>query len=179
MPRAWNSYYSDPGLVDFTPEPMLVEATEWLPPARALDLACGAGRNALYLARLGWQVTAVDSAPAALLLLRQRASGLAVDARLADLEAGEFRIAPESFDLVCDFLYLQRSLFPPIRAGVAGGGTFAGSMLLAGAAAQEETFTLQPGELRSEFAGWKILFYSESAGSASRRRTASIVARKA
>src|SRR5438067_11196563 len=99
-----------------------------MPPGRALDLACGAGRNALYLATLGWQVTAVDSSAVAISILRERAAGLApgfsVDARVADLEAGGFTIAPASFDLILDFFYLQRDLFPHIREGLPPGGVF-------------------------------------------------------
>ena len=112
MPRNWDEHYSDPSKLDFTPTPLLVEVAELLPPGRALDLACGAGRNSLYLASLGWQVTAVDSSPVAIRLLRDRARGLDVDARVADLETGDFRIEPAAYDLICDFFYLQRDLFP-------------------------------------------------------------------
>src|ERR1041385_1664756 len=114
MPRNWDELYSDPSKLDFTPSPLLVEFAELLPPGSALDLASGPGRNSLYLARLGWHVTAVDSSVAAIRLLRDRARGLPVDARVADLEAGGFAIAPGAYDLICDFLYLQRDLFPSI-----------------------------------------------------------------
>lgn len=144
-----------------------------MPPGRALDLACGPGRHAIYLGRLGWEVTAVDASPVALRLLRQNARGLSIDVHRADLERGEFAIAPERYDLICDFCYLQRSLFPAIREGIRPGGAFAGAMHLSG------TFPLSPGELRAEFAAWKILYYSESAVPGRSRRTASIIARKA
>jgi tellurite methyltransferase len=174
LPRNWDQYYTGSASLDFTPASLLVEVAELMPPGRALDLACGAGRNALYLAGLGWHVTAVDSSAAAIGVLRERAGGLPVDARLGDLERGEFTIAPGSFDLICDFLYLQRDLFPQIREGVRPGGTLAGAILVQdGAPDQNVAFRLRPGELREEFAGWKILFYSEAAG------CAQIVARRA
>ena len=44
-----------------TPTHLLVETARMLTPGRALDLACGSGRNAIWLAEHGWQVTAVDS----------------------------------------------------------------------------------------------------------------------
>ena len=174
MPRDWDRHYSDPANVELAPASLLVEAADLLKPGRALDLACGAGRNALYLAGLGWQVTAVDRSAVGIRLLRERAAGLDVEAHLVDLEAGEFAIAPEAYDLVCDFYYLQRDLFPAIRAGVRPGGVFAGAIHLAAG-----KYALQPGELRELFAGWKILFYSEAQETGRTRRSARILARRA
>jgi tellurite methyltransferase len=183
MPRNWEEHYSDPAKLDFTPSPLLVQVADLLPPGRALDLACGHGRNSLYLASLGWRITAVDSSPAAIRLLSERAHGLEIDARVADLETGDFPIAPDAYDLICDFYYLQRDLFPRIREGVRPGGTFAGAIHLPdpspGAAPHNPAFLLQPGELRSEFAGWKILFYSEAREPERSRPAARIIARRA
>ena len=162
MARDWDEHYLDSAKVDFTPEPLLVAAADLLPAGKALDLACGAGRNTLYLAGLGWRVTAVDRSPAALGLLRERASlSGGVEIHRADLERGEFSIAPNSFDLICDILYLQRDLFEPIRDGVRPGGVFAGVILLQ-QPDRDSRFRLAPGELRREFESWKILYYSET-----------------
>jgi tellurite methyltransferase len=175
--RDWDRHYADAADIDWTPDPLLVEIAELLPPGRALDIACGPGRNAIYLAQLGWDVTAVDSSAVAIGLLGERAAGLAIDARVADLEAGEFPPAPATYDLVCDFYYLQRSLFPAIRESVRPGGVFAGAIHLADE--KPHRFVVQPGELRDEFAGWKILFYSESTERGGRRPAARILARRA
>ncbi len=175
MPRDWELFYANSAALDFTPAPLLVDLADRLQPGRALDLACGHGRNAIHLARLGWQVTAVDASPAAIRILRERASGLPVDARVADLETGDYSIPPESFDLICDFLYLERKLFPQIRAGVRPGGIFAASILVADSPG---AFELNPGELRDTFDGWKILFYSEGREEGHSRRTARLVARR-
>jgi SAM-dependent methyltransferase len=173
MPRDWDEHYSDPAHVDLAPSRLLVEIADRLPPGHALDLACGPGRNALYLAALGWRVTAVDRSAVAIRLLRGGAAGLTVDARQADLERGEFTIDAGAYDLICDFYYLQRDLFPAIRDGVKPGGTFAGAIHLSGRHA------LQPGELREQFAGWKIICYSESQEPGRTRSSARIVARRA
>jgi SAM-dependent methyltransferase len=167
MPREWDQYYADAADIDWTPEALVVEAAEIMQPGRALDLACGAGRNAVYLAQLGWSVTAVDSSPPAIRSLRERAAGLDVDARSADLEQGEFAVEPEGFDLICCWLYLQRNLFSAIREGIKPGGAFVGAVRLDG------SFAMKSGELREEFEGWKVLFYSEAG------RTARILARRA
>lgn len=178
MPRDWDQHYADAANLDFTPAPLLVQAAELLPPGRALDLASGPGRNALFLAQLGWQVEAVDSSEVAIRSLRDRARGLAVQARLADLERGEFAIAPDAYDLICDFYYLQRDLFPQIRAGVRPGGTLVAAIHLF-EPGHTAVFALGPGELRAEFEGWKILFYSEAREHGRSRASAQIIARKA
>ena len=173
----WDERYSDPANLHFDPAPLLVEIVGHLPPGDALDLACGPGRNALYLARLGWRVTAVDYSRVAIDVLRGRAAGT-VDARMADLEAGAFAIEPASWDLICDFFYLQRDLFPYIRAGIRPGGTFAGAIHLAETGVKRR-HVLDSGELRALFADWKILYYSEGRQDGHRRLAAHIVARRA
>jgi SAM-dependent methyltransferase len=158
---------------------LLVEVAEMVPPGRALDLAAGAGRNALYLASLGWCVVAVDASSKAMEILRARpgaASGR-IETHAADLETGQFAIQPASYDLICDFFYLQRSLFPQIREGVRPGGMFAAEIHLRDGGGH--TFVLEPGELRNEFNGWKVLYYSESPRPGHTRATARIIARRA
>jgi tellurite methyltransferase len=178
MPRNWEDHYSNPANLYLDPAPLLVEVADMLPPGHALDLACGPGRNALYLARLGWQVTAVDSSPVAIRVLTERASSLAIHAHVADLEQHQFAIAPANYDLICDFFYLQRDLFPSIRDGVRPGGMFAGAIHLFDEN-RPSAFAMRPGELRNEFHGWKILFYSESAEPGHQRCVARIIARRA
>jgi hypothetical protein len=112
----------------------------------------------------------VDISLEAIRSLRHATAYLAVDARVADLEAHEFTIEPDAYDLICDFYYLQRDLFPQIRDGVRPGGAVAVAIHLTG------RFALESGELRTLFAGWKILYYSESPNP---RPTACIIARKA
>lgn len=179
MPRDWEQHYCQIQGLDWTPAPVLVQVAEVVPPGRALDLACGAGRNALFLASLGWDVVAVDASPAAIRVLRERADagGLRVDGRVADLETGAFVIEPGGYDLICDFFYLQRDLFAPMREGVRPGGAFAAEIHLRDE--QPHRFVLDPGELRREFEGWKILYYSESVRPGQSRPSAAILARRA
>ncbi len=65
---------------DPLPPPEIVALAETLPPGRALDLGCGYGRAAIYLARRGWSVDAIDFIPKAIDIARQRAA----DAGVAD-----------------------------------------------------------------------------------------------
>jgi tellurite methyltransferase len=179
VPRDWEQHYAETENLTLPPAALLVEVADLTPPGRALDLACGAGRNALYLAGLRWDVVAVDSSPAAMRLVRERAAstGLRINARVADLEAGDFAIEPSGYDLICDFFYLQRDLFAKIREGVRPGGLVAAEIHLRDD--QPHRFVLEPGELRKEFEGWKILYYSEAARAGRARPTAAILARKA
>ena len=174
MARDWDAHYSDPRNIPLDPAPLLVQVADMLPAGRALDLACGPGRNALYLARLGWEVTAVDASRVAIAYLRKQ--DRTIDTRLADLERGDFAIAPGAYDLICDFYYLQRDLFPQIREGVRPGGVFTGAVHLI-EPGRSPAFSMQPGELREEFKSWKILYYSESAEEGRSRKSASIIAR--
>ena len=185
MPRNWEERYSQAENLDFTPSPLLVEVAEMAIPGRALDLASGHGRNALYLAGLGWSVVAVDASKAAIQILRDRsaAAQLPVEARAVNLETREFAIEPSGYDLICDFFFLQRSLFPQIREGLRPGGIFVAEIHLRDDSATDgprsPEFVLEAGELRQQFSAWKILFYSEAPQPGHGRATARIIARRA
>lgn len=110
------------------PDPTLVAACAGLRPGRALDLGAGDGRNAIWLARQGWQVTAVDFSPVAVDRASRRAAreGAVVDWQLHDLL--EWSPEPGSYDLVAlAFIHLppdeRRTVYANAAAAVAPGGT--------------------------------------------------------
>jgi SAM-dependent methyltransferase len=93
--RFWDEHYRDPRPVRVNP--VLAEIAAALTPGTALDLGCGAGGDALWLAGRGWRVTAADISANAVHRLAGTAGGSPVSAVRADL-ASEF---PEgTFDLV-------------------------------------------------------------------------------
>ncbi len=157
------------------PDPLVEEITDGFRPAgtdqsrRALDLACGAGANALWLAERGWDVTAVDRSPSAIDLVRAHAlqRGVRVATQVADLETHEFKIAPDAWDLILMCRYLQRDLFEPARLGLAPGGVLIVIALLADSlqgVSGKGRFRVQPGELATYFGGlvgWKIVHQRE------------------
>jgi SAM-dependent methyltransferase len=184
--RGWDERYrSAAGPADRIepPTPVLVEAAAGRKPGRALDLACGTGRNALWLAEHGWTVTAVDGSRAAIETLRARAaaSRLTVDARIADLEKSEFVIEPASWDLIAMCYYLQRDLFAPAKRGLAPGGVIIAIVHLTEPGEEPTKHRLRPGELRAYFADWEILHSREGppGDPEHRRASAEIVARRA
>jgi SAM-dependent methyltransferase len=122
----WDTRYAAEELVwSAGPNRFLVSEVADLPPGRALDLACGEGRNAIWLAERGWQVTAVDFSEVGVEKGRRRNG--AVDFRVADVL--EFDAGEEQYDLVIVFYLqlpadeMQRVLRKAARA-VAPGGTF-------------------------------------------------------
>jgi SAM-dependent methyltransferase len=126
----WDERYARPNLLwSATPNRFLVEEAADLAPGRALDLACGEGRNALWLAELGWRVSAVDFSSVAIAKARDRAAsaGAEVDFLCADLL--EYVPEERAYDLVI-VLYLQlpsserRLVLTRAEAAVAPGGTF-------------------------------------------------------
>jgi tellurite methyltransferase len=160
MPSNWNERYATGEAADRPPEPLVVRAVMGRTPGRALDLACGLGRNALYLAAQGWHVTAVDYARVALDIIAERAAeGLDVHPVLADLEAGEFPIEPDSWDLIVDCSFLHRPLFPAIRSGIRPGGLFVGVFPMSGI---NPAFLMAPGEGRELFGDWTLIHYEEA-----------------
>lgn len=184
--REWNERYRTGERaredIDAEPTPLLMRLADELDPGNALDLACGAGRNTLYLAERGWKLTAVDGSEAAIEILRSRAAGrqLAINTVIADLESQAFSIQPGAWDLIAVCYYLQRNLFPAVRAGVRPGGTIIAIAHMSEEGEAPSPKRAPPGELASYFAGWEILHVREGppADIAHRRAVAEIIARR-
>ncbi len=154
-----------------TPRPFVERHAKDLAPGRALDLACGTGSNAVWLAQRGWHVTAVDWSAESLAQVRHAAP--AVETHLANLEAGEFEIGEQQWDLIVVSHYLQRDLFPKILRGLRPEGRAIVIVHMFEPGHETSRFSVQPGELGHLFAGGRILVYEE--GNAQGRATARIV----
>jgi SAM-dependent methyltransferase len=165
-----------------SPTPLLARTARLLQPGKVLDLACGTGRNALWLAANGWQVTAVDGAPAAIEILREEAArrSLAVDARVADLQAGEYQIAEAAWDFIAICYYLQRDLIERAKQGVAPGGTLLVIVHISEPGEAPKETRLERGQLAAYFQDWEILHYFEGKPNdpSHRRSVAEVVARR-
>jgi SAM-dependent methyltransferase len=88
------------------PSEFLIAEAEALPPGRALDLACGAGRNAVWLARRGWRVTGADFSAVALRAARELAASSGVEVDWIEADAVTWIPADRAYDLVT-VMYLQ------------------------------------------------------------------------
>jgi len=125
----WDERYAGSALV-WTAEPsrFLVSEVETMPPGRALDLACGEGRNAIWLAQQGWDVTGVDFSTTGIEKAQRlaREHGVEVDWRVADATA--WQPPATTFNLVIIFyLHLPAGQMDAVldraQAAVAPGGT--------------------------------------------------------
>lgn len=182
--HTWNERYAR-GEHPMQPPLALIErvAREYQP-GFALDIACGLGRHALCLARHGWQVEAVDASDVAIRSLARiaRAEELPIETEVQDLEAYDSVIAAERYDLICDCLYLQRSLIPRIQSGVRAGGMAAFVLPMVddmpGLNAMSPEFLVQPGEVLSWFHGWAIVEYKEERETPKGRKLAQLLARR-
>ncbi|MHB1501593.1 MAG: class I SAM-dependent methyltransferase [Candidatus Dormibacteria bacterium] len=82
------------------PDPLLVEMVGGLAPGAAIDLGCGPGRNAIWLAQRGFRVTGVDSSRVGLQQARERARAAGVDLNLLAADLTELQIPAGSLDLL-------------------------------------------------------------------------------
>ena len=104
---AWNERYAGADLI-WTAEPnmFVVDEVAELPPARALDLACGEGRNAVWLASKGWETTGVDFSAVGLAKGRHLADAVGVEVTWIEADATSWQPPASGFDLVI-LCYLQ------------------------------------------------------------------------
>jgi tellurite methyltransferase len=134
---------------------------------RALDVACGSGRDAVYLALQGYQVEAIDVLPDALAKATDlaRRCGVTLTTRVVDLERDQ-QLPRERYDPVVVFRYLQRSLFAALADAVKPGGyiiyeTFHERNLLTNKKPRNPSHLLKDGELCAAFGGFQILIHRD------------------
>ncbi|MEJ5357755.1 MAG: methyltransferase domain-containing protein [Desulfobacterales bacterium] len=153
------------------------------PGRRALDVAAGNGRNALFLAEQGFAVDAVDIAEEG--LSRFAGKNPRVRAVCADLDL--FDIPRERYDLIVNVLYVNRRLFPGLREGLRPGGVLIFESLLeppdpaAATGRRRRDYYLRENELLHSFLALHVLSYREfetEGEGEGPRRLASLVARR-
>jgi len=154
------------------PDPFVLACLDELGEARgrdALDLAAGAGRHALELARRGFRVQAWDVSPVGLELLGRAATeaGLVVERRTVDLIAARLELAPE-LDLVCIVDFLDRPLWSRLHELVRPGGhVIARTFTLDWPGSKPPAaYRLELGELESGLEGLETVRYEEGGGRA-------------
>jgi SAM-dependent methyltransferase len=149
---------------------------------RALDVACGSGRHALWLAAAGFDVRAVDRDAGAVDSLGREARRLelTVATSVEDLEHDGAALGWEQYDLIVVFRYLHRPLFPKIRDALRPSGVLVYETFTTAQAARGQpsnpAFLLRPGELADLVAPLRVLRQRE--GDFEGGMVAGVVARK-
>lgn len=129
----WDERYAAAQQWSDEPNALAAQLLGAVPPGRALDLAAGEGRMALWLASLGWEVAALDFSAAGLARGRERAHqrGLAVDWRLADATA--VQLGDQEYDLVLVlYLHLPRTDLTDVLRRAARAVAHGGVLLVLG-----------------------------------------------
>ena len=172
------------------PDPFLVRAfSEYVLPlfphgGHGLDLAGGAGRHSIWLARQGWEVTLIDISETGVEQARQNAGPLASHIYFVVDDLTHFKAAQTQldagFELVMAFFYLERGIFSEMLKAVRPGGllvyktyTVAQAKLAGGP--KNPAYLLEPGELLHLTDGLRALHYREETAATV---TAELVARK-
>ncbi|MBC8552630.1 MAG: methyltransferase domain-containing protein [Candidatus Brocadiales bacterium] len=166
----WNRRYNT-GEYLYGKEPLkfLKEKLNILVRGKALVLAMGEGRNAVFLAENGFDVDGCDISEKAIEKTRllARESGVTLNAFVADLE--EYKIPSDKYDLITCFYYTQLSLIPQIKEGLKKGGlvmfeTYSIDQLKYGKDApgpKNPSYLLKHNELLDSFRDFRILYYRE------------------
>jgi tellurite methyltransferase len=188
----WNKKYREaPGAsASMAPDPFLVRAfSEYILPlfphgGRALDLAGGAGRHSIWLAKQGWEVTLIDISETGVEQARQNAGPLASHIHFVVDDLTHFKAAQTQFEagfeVVMAFFYLERRIFSEMLKAVRPGGLFLckthtlPQAKLAGGP-KNPAHLLEPGELLQLADGLRVLHHREEV---SEKATAELVARK-
>lgn len=180
--KEWDRKYSSgEGISERSPSRLLMEFLPLLPRGKALDIACGEGRNAIYLAKNGYEVDAVDISEVAVNKARTAAGDLRTSFIQADLT--EFRIPEDTYDVIVNFNYLERSIVSSIKDGLRKGGylifeTYTLEQREFGPPRNPD-FLLGPNELLNMFRDLHIVYYREGIVEADGKKAiASLVGKK-
>jgi tellurite methyltransferase len=180
----WNrKYTAGEGPAHFQPKEFLLEHAGLLAGGRALDVACGFGGNALYLARRGYRVDGVDISEVGLVQAQSEARerGLQDKIQFIQADVGRWWVAPERYDLILVFFYLNRGLMPRLAQGLRPGGLLFEAnrnvRFLQARPDFDPDYLLAVGELREMAldAGLEVVYYAD--GTPERDSDARLIAR--
>ena len=148
-----HKYGTDTFLFGKAPIPFLKDHLSLLPKGKVLDLAMGEGRNGVFLATQGYQVTGLDISEIGLQKAQQLAKelGTQIDTQVVDLET--YQLPANTYDVIVCTYYLQRNLFPKMIRALKSGGVVV-----------VETYTIDHLKYRSGFPRQFLLDRNELLG---------------
>lgn len=157
----WNAKWAERSTGDMAVCPLLVRYEEHLTGGAALDVACGLGQNALWLAARNYRVTAVDISPVALAKGRAEAERRNLSIEWVEVDLDRYVIPKETFDTIVVTRFLDRVILPSIEKALRPGGWLFyqtwNTRRLETRPDFSPEFLLSPGELEEAFAGLQII----------------------
>lgn len=151
------------------PEDFIVRFQDRIPAgAEVLDVGCGAGRHALFLARAGCSVIAMDQSAEHLKTVERMAANEGLTLRAVQADVERMSLLPARLDVIVNTLFLYRPLFAEYSRALRPGGllffrTFTSDQMdVLGHERPRREFLLEPGELRAAFPALGIVYYDES-----------------
>jgi SAM-dependent methyltransferase len=168
----WDAKYLKK-LGGFEPSSVLEKYWPLAPVGKALDIACGNGRNSIFLAKKGFVVDAVDISKVA----TDQLEGGHPNINVICTDLDTWNIPPNCYELVVNIRFLDRCLFPMIQEGLKPGGVLIFESFLEG---HRKEFCLDPNELIHAFKSFRVVYYEEKKTDASEKpsQIASLVAIK-
>lgn len=162
----WEERYEQKGAAPQLPPSQLLERSlHLLPQGRALDVACGEGRNAVFLARNGFIVDAIDIARAGLRRALAVSRRERLPLRLIQADLDSFPLPAARYTVAVNIRFLLRQLFPALKRCLRPGGVLVFETFIADQARlghpTNPAHLLEPGELRRAFADLDIVTYEE------------------
>ena len=186
----WNERFVSGSHTSLEPDPLLITAwNEYVEPLlcsskqkRALDVAGGVGRHALYLVERGWKTTLIDISDKGIEIARANAQRHGIELSLRNEDVRLAELESEGYELIVVFFYLERELFPSLIRALAPGGmlvyktyTQEHPRLSGGKGPSHPMHLLEPNELLKAFSSLQVLFYKETVAG---KGIAELIARK-
>ncbi len=157
----WNLRYKQKA-GNLQPSKILEDYCKFTHSGKALDLACGNGRNSLFLAQKGFTVDAVDISNIAI----DQLGGQHPNINPVCTDLKNWKIPEKNYTLIANIRYLERELFPGIIHGLTSGGILLFESFIG---QKNEPFCLMENELLIAFQSFRIIFYKEQENDASSR----------
>ncbi|MBQ7568841.1 class I SAM-dependent methyltransferase [bacterium] len=178
----WEERYSRPGRKRHVPDSLLLENWHRLEGPRILDVACGEGRNSLFLASKGFQVTGIDRSPTAIAKARQWASEASLNPDFICWDLDSLSLPGAPYDSIVVTRYWQPSLCPVLTEALRPGGVLLYETytieFLRYRPQSSGNYLLQPGELPKFFTDMEIMHSAEVDKPQTREYCAQLIARK-
>jgi SAM-dependent methyltransferase len=151
---SWNQIYEHSVGFNHEPNRLLVKAVGGVRPGNALDIATGQGRNAIYLATAGWNVTGIDIAEEGLRQARERAAKDKLPLTMINADVDSFDVGTDRWDLIA-LIYAPAAWkrISDIKRAIRPGGLLVYEYF----ASEDPDDEPAPGELAKQFKDWEIV----------------------